>query len=145
MPFALQGPDKSASSKKKVQKAFAALGLALWQQIEDEEPIIHSQADDLKRLRRVLSNRAATHQLELTGKLDEAVTTATPRSELFARSVYQAEQGLSAALQNQSGFDTDYQSELVDTLKSIQNNVESLIQIIEKKGNGRSQPEVPIG
>lgn len=140
-----EDPVKAPVPKKRYRRLSQLLGWLYGNKIEDEEPIIHSQADDLKRLRRVLSNRAATHQLELTRKLDEAVTTATPRSELFARSVYQAEQGLSAALQNQSGFDTNYQSELVDTLKSIQNNVESLVLIIEKKGDGRGQSEVPIG
>ena len=140
-----EDPVKAPIPSNKYGKLSRLLGWLYGNKIEDEDPIIHSQAADLKRLRKVLSNRAATRQLEVTRKLDDALITAMPRSELFARNVYQAEQSLNAALQNQSGFDTNYQSELVDTLRSIQNNAESLVLIVEKKGNGQSHSEVPIG
>lgn len=99
---------------------------------EDEAPVIRSQAADLKRLRKVLGNKAATRQLEATRGLDDAVITATPRSELFEQNVYKAAQGLTAALQNQSGFDAAAQSELVDIVKSIVSDAESLELIVEK-------------
>ncbi|WP_299984895.1 ParB N-terminal domain-containing protein [uncultured Ruegeria sp.] len=99
---------------------------------EGEEPVIRTQAKDLKLLRKVLGNKAATRQLEATGGLDDAVITATPRSELFELNVYKAAQSITAALQNQSGFDAKSQPELSDTVKSILSDAESLELIVEK-------------
>ena len=109
---------------------------------EDEDPIIRSQAVDIKRLRKVLGKTAATHKLEVTRRLDDAVNTATPRSELFAQGVYDAEQGLNIALQNQSGFDdfdSDSQLGLVDTLEHIRRDVESLVVIVKDIAMGKGE------
>ena len=140
-----EDPAVAPIPEKKYRELSRLLGWLYGNKDEDEDPIIRSQAADLKRLRKVLSNRAATRLLEATRAFEKAVVTATPRSELFAKGVYTAEQGLSDALQNQSGFNTNYQSELIDILKSIQSNAESLVLIVEKKGNGKSRSEVPFG
>jgi len=108
------------------------LGWLYGNKSEDETPVIQSQAADLKRLRKVLGNKAATRQLEATRDLDDAVITATPRSELFEQNVYKAAQGLTAALQNQSGFNANFQSELLETVRSIVSDAESLELIVAK-------------
>ena len=102
---------------------------------EDEEPVIRSQVADLKKLRNVLGSKVATQKLATTRKLDDADITATPRFELFAYNVYNAQHCLTAALQYQSGFDdfdSDSQLGLVDTLELIRKDVESLVLIGKK-------------
>lgn len=128
-----EDPEITPIPKEKYKELSRILSWLYGNKDEDEAPIIRSQEVDLKRLRKVLGKTAATRQLEVTRILDEAVIVATPRSEHFAQGVYHAQQGLNTALQNQSGFDANYQSDLVDTLKSIQNNAESLVLIVEKK------------
>ena len=102
---------------------------------EDEEPVIRSQVADLKKLRNVLGNKGATQKLAATRKLDDADIAATPRFELFAHNVYNAQQCLAAALQYQSGFDdldSDSQLGLIDTLRLIRKDVEVLNKAMGK-------------
>ena len=127
-----EDPELEPIPEEKFEKLSQLLSWLYGNKSEDEAPVIRSQATDLKRLRKVLGNKAATRQLEATRSLDDAVITATPRSELFEQNVYKAAQGLTAALQNQSGFDANSQSELRETVQSILSDAESLALIVEK-------------
>ena len=127
-----EDPELKPIPEEKFQKLSQLLSWLYGNKSEDEAPVIRSQATDLKRLRKVLGNKAATRQLEATRGLDDAVITATPRSELFEQNVYKAAQGLTAALQNQSGFDANSQSELRETVQSIFSDADSLALIVEK-------------
>ena len=125
-----EDPELKPIPQEKFEKLSQLLSWLYGNKSEDEAPVIRSQATDLKRLRKVLGNKAATRQLEATRGLDDAVITATPRSELFEQNVYKAAQGLTAALQNQSGFDANSQSELRETVLSILSDAESLELIV---------------
>jgi len=126
-----EDPEIEPVPKENFNNLSQLLGWLYGDRSDSEESVIRSQAIDLKRLRKVLGNKAATKQLEMTRHLDNAVITATPQDELFARNIYKADEALTGALTNQSGFDANSQSELQGVVRSIAKNAE-ILQLIVK-------------
>ncbi len=81
---------------------------------DDIEPVVQNQASDLKRLKKVLSSAAATRELTARGNLDDAVMTASPASDLFAKNLVDAAASLRLAVENLTGYDAESQPDLLE-------------------------------
>ncbi|MTH76345.1 hypothetical protein [Paracoccus aestuariivivens] len=86
---------------------------------EQIQPVVKSQNPDLGRLRIVLGSKAATRELEEVGGLEAAVITATPKSERFAKHIFEANDDLRKALEALDGFDLATQAELLEVAETL--------------------------
>lgn len=102
---------------------------------ENEEPVIQSQARDLKRLRDVMGHRAATDIVLRSRDLDRSFEKSRPDSTKFADSIYLADQHVDRALNTIVGFDPLKHPDLPEVVSKMGVR----IRIIERELEDRSK------
>lgn len=105
---------------------------------EEIEPVIQSQAKDLKRLKQVLGTPAAVRELTARGDLDSAVVTATPTGNLFASNLVDAAASLRVALESVTGYNPDEQPDLMEFAKLCVDRSDTIQGAMERRINKTS-------
>jgi hypothetical protein len=100
---------------------------------DDLEPVVQNQANDLKRLKKVLASPAATRELAQLGNLDNAVITASPMSDLFAEALIDASAALKRAVDNVTGYDPENQPDLSEFADLCAERSDVVIAAMERR------------
>ncbi|ETW11191.1 hypothetical protein ATO8_18595 [Roseivivax marinus] len=102
---------------------------------EGEEPVIQSQARDLKRLRDVMGHRAATDIILKSRNLDRSFEKSRPDATKFSDAIYQADEQVDRALNTIVGFDPIKHADIPKVLA----NMSMRVRIIEREVEDRSK------
>lgn len=98
---------------------------------EDVEPIIRTQAKDLKRVRDVLGNQNATMALETDRNLDSAHTIAEIKGEALRRGIYAARAGLREALADTGSYDQKLHEDVLEAARDVRSSARALVAVLE--------------
>lgn len=104
---------------------------------EGEDPVIQSQARDLKRLRDVMAHRAATDIVLHSRDLDRSFEKSQPDATKFADAIYSADAQVDRALNTIVGYDPVKHPDLSDIVRKMA----SRIRIIDRELDERAKPE----
>ncbi len=107
------------------------LGWLFGDRRENVEPIIRTQAKDLKRVREVLGNQNATIALETDRDLDSAYTIAEIKGEALRRGVYAARAGLREALADTGSYDPKNHEDVLETAHEVRSSARALVAVLE--------------
>lgn len=107
------------------------LGWLFGDRREDVEPIIRTQAKDLKRVRDVLGNQNATIALETDRDLDRAYTIAEVKAEALRRGIYSARAGLREALADTGSYDPKLHEDVLETALQVRSSARALVAALE--------------
>ncbi|ARC90369.1 hypothetical protein [Rhodovulum sp. MB263] len=103
------------------------LGWLFGDRRENVDPIIRTQAQDLKRVREVLGNQKATIALETDRNLDAAYSIADIKGEALRRGVYAARAGLREALADTGSYDAKIHEDVLETALEVRSSARALV------------------
>ncbi|QBK31362.1 ParB N-terminal domain-containing protein [Roseitalea porphyridii] len=124
-------PPKDPVPLDRHDKLARLLGWLFGDRREDVEPIIQTQAKDLKRVRDVLGSPKATIALETDRNLDAAYAIAEVKGEALRRGVYAARVGLREALADTGSYDAETHKDVLDTALEVRSSARALVAAIE--------------
>ena len=124
-------PPKNPVAEEREPELEELLGWLFGDKREGLDPIIRTQATDLKRIRDVLGNAKATLALETNRDLDAAYAFAKIRGEALREGTLAALAGLRQALADIGSFDPEQHQDVLETARDVRSSARSLVAGLE--------------
>ncbi|MGY6695382.1 MAG: hypothetical protein ACXIUW_05040 [Roseinatronobacter sp.] len=119
--------------QEKLPRLRELLSLLYGDRREGEEPVIQSQARDLKRLRDVMGHRAATDIVLRSRDLDRSFEKSRPDSTKFADAIYAADEQVDRALNTIVGFDPVRHADLPEIVKKMGHRIRMIERDLDEQ------------